>query len=557
MTKITQSEFYSQYPKGIIVDLADWDYELECSFIRDKKVVLYTYAEHAIAIVNYTFARDIDSYCVVPLYNEPKQKVLWMPHYQLRNLIFQPLSTANSRAYKIRNDIEAAYPEKNIEYNFHPPLSRPDFDILKKRLAVYVVGAEMKPAYSSTGLIGKVQVSINANVEKLSKILQDKLKSGELFKKDEEEKQPDFYRPLLNNFPESTKVFRTIPRKTIVDRFPLDNGLLLTLGFYMKAIYWLYKLSESTLKVSADSPNSEIHVILIDMNSFPTAKQNRRINGTTFEHIYFYGLFQLSEEKFLTLLDKLIPYQTVYVLKVARSGGDCYQIWSGIKNTTLKGTRVKQYVHTEWFNLEKTTHYDKKNVSKTTIKLNKNFTLAPIGNDLPTIMANFLNQIQGHSTVAKVYTKLDPATSTTHKAKKASSPPPPAVTPTPSNTMSEPISQSKQLMLYTHILAKLEIAIKENYNRRRYTFEIFQSFSHTLIDEYKKTFLKITSKRAANPIIRSIYEAEIEACKKMAGLLQDFYTFKFKEDSITFSKKSGVAFSKLDLIRRMSSYYTK
>lgn len=556
MAEYTVDDFKKQYPNGVVVDLKEWD-EHKQNF--DNKLVLFTYSFFSIALVNYAKIKEkknffhSSTYFVNLLYNN-QEKVMWLTWMEVLKQIWNPIKELRKLAFKLRDAIADVYPQKQTSYKFESALTKIDFDILADILPDYAYKAKLNPRFTSSGLIEEVEIyiDIQASPEVITESLRNRIISGEVLKNNSSEEKPKFYHALLEGFPEEAKVFRIIPRKTVADYFHYDNSLLITLAFYVKSIHWLYKLSATTLTIPSDPKFNEIHVILVDFAYFITTGRNRHINDITFPHTYQYGISRYNEEKFLTYLDKIIPYQTVFILKVSGyKSTEYYQIWSGIKDITAKGMTVKQYYHSEWISVHR--------YSNTESSAKNPFTLSLEGNDLKNVMYNFIDQLIGKK-------KTTPKTESTKKhlnqisTEKQNESTAPVKKEKPSLSRfdtPDTISNRKKMLMHTHILEKLEDFLKNNFDKTYYDFEISRYFSPKTIEDFKKTETKIMLDGMGEQKTLSAYDVEIAACKEMARLLANYFNFEFSADNdvITITKKIRTDFTKAMLIHEIGKFY--
>lgn len=558
MAEYTVDDFKKQYPNGVVVDLKEWDKKR--IVLRDKKkVALVLCATHSLAVVDYSSLKKklppfyLDGHKVLWLHNN-QNKTMWLSFLELDGTLYRPLNDMTKLAYKVRNAIADVYPQKQTSYKFESALTKADFDILADVLPLYARNCKMNPQYSSTGKIEVAEIYLESSLssEEIIEILQNKIKTEDLFKDDTSENPPEFCESLLEGFPEKAKVFRVIPRKTLTDRFSSDCGLLPTIVFRIKSIHWLYKLSETTLGIPSDPRFNEIHVILVNYSYPCTTGRNRRIGNRTFTHTYHYGISFCSEEKFLTYLDKLIPYQTVYILKVSYEGSEYYQIWSGIKNMTAKGMTVKQYYHSEWISAHR--------YSNTESSAKNPFTLSLEGNDLKNVMYNFIDQLIGKKKAATPKTESTPKPQNQISAEKQNKSTPPVKKEKPSLSRfdtPDTISNRKKMLMHTHILEKLEDVLRNNFSKSYYDFEISHYFSPKTIEDFKKTETKIMLDGMDEQKTLSAYDVEIAACKEMARLLSNYFNFEFSADNdvITITKKIRTDFTKAMLIHEIGKFY--
>lgn len=122
------------------------------------------------------------------------------------------------------------------------------------------------------------------------------------------------------DFPKATQVDLKVPKKTFYENLTVSSMDKKLFVEQLTAIYWRYKLTADNLKVSGGDIN-EIEIFEL----------------------------QLSKKEFskdiLKLIDKGIPYQTVFVVNFGEQG----QLWIAHKEISSDGTvKLGTYYNSEW-----------------------------------------------------------------------------------------------------------------------------------------------------------------------------------------------------------------
>lgn len=279
-------------------------------------------------------------------------------------------------AESIRNSLVSIFPGKNYTYVPKYPLSQFDYLGVSKIIPHRVGKAKTKAIYNEEKKISQIQVEIDI------KNSPEEIRERILKYKTENKKSPTSVATIPTQFfvnlPERGKIDQEIPITVLQKNFPRKYDLLFTLLFYVNSIRWLYKFSETTIGLSGNSEVNEVHILLIELEDVICNQSNRVIKNSTYYCFYFYGIEYATERKFLEYLDAIIPYQTICIFKINRDKSfPLYQIWSGKKSITMKGSKVKKYVHTDWM-------YEEELVRKP-LEFN--------GKSLSEVFSNFLSQL--------------------------------------------------------------------------------------------------------------------------------------------------------------------
>ena len=147
------------------------------------------------------------------------------------------------------------------------------------------------------------------------------------------------------DLPKSTVFGRPIPKKKFYDKLNVPTRLKQVFVEQIDRITWQNKIAPPTANIAASETVQEIHVFSIRLNQR--------------------GL----DKRILPLLDKGIPYNTLFLLEHS----DDVQAWIGYKE---QGKIAGPYYHTEWLTPEA-------------------LNLRLDGLNMDTVYANFLRQIAG------------------------------------------------------------------------------------------------------------------------------------------------------------------
>ena len=361
---ISLEEAKKKYPNAKICDLCS---ENTGNFTRSKFTgkanadevwdeILYVIDEYVIAYVNQNYYRFAPSnFLTLPnaffTYFWYASEVNPTPVSEQHpkdfiNTINRFLQKLSKTAENIRSLLMAVYPKKTCSYTLDHPLTQMEYSYIKRCLTFLISKVETEPLYNERKKIEKIQVKIN--IKSSGDELREHLLGNLIrFRKD----NPDSSKPVpadyFANLPENAKVEQNIPLTVLQKKFPKKYDLLFTLFFYVKSIKWLYKFSETTTSLPGNSGVDEIHILLIDLKDVIRNRTNRVIRDRNYRFQYIYDVEFATESKFLSYLDLIIPYQTFCIFRIDNEK-PIYQIWSGKKSITMKGSKVKKYVHTDW-----------------------------------------------------------------------------------------------------------------------------------------------------------------------------------------------------------------
>lgn len=305
------------------------------------------------------------------------QSVTELTERETKKLLDAFYKKCSNIADSIRNSMVSIFPEKSYIYVPENPLSQLNFLGISKIIPHRIGRAKAKAIYNDKNLISQIQVEIPI------KLSPEEMRKKLLEHMTEKKKSPSAPATvpahLFVNLPERGKIDQEIPATVLQKNFPHKYDLLFTLLLYVNSIKWLYKFSETTTGLSGNSEVNEIHILLIELMDVICNRSNRIIKNRTYHYFYWYAMELVTEQKFLESLDAIIPYQTICIFKINRDDSSpLYQIWSGHKSVTMKGSKVKKYIHTDWMYEE---------------ELKRN-TLEFKGKSLPEVFSNFLSQLE-------------------------------------------------------------------------------------------------------------------------------------------------------------------
>lgn len=444
----------------------------------------------------------------------------------------------------IRNSIASVYPGKTYTYVPDLPLTPLEYTCIKNLIPNRIFAGKADAVYNERKMVSRIRVEIDLDY------------SGEEFNKRaldifSSKKKPSAASTIpfeyFANLPEKGKIDQEIPITVLQKNFPQKYDLLLTLFRYVNSLKWLYKISETTTGLTGNSDVNEIHILLIELSSVILNQTNRVIKGRTYHSAYFYGLEFATESKFLAYLDAIIPYQTICIFKLNEDERyPLYQIWTGKKSITLKGSKVKKYVHTDWMSNDK--------LLENPLEFN--------GNSLSEVFSNFVKNI-AYCDVNNKPQKQESAIAGTQTAIKE----------VPNDTVkNDSIDPSpcykyykKDLLAYARIAQKLREALLEHFQENSYEFIVAKHYYPELLENFKKIRARVypVNKEITNNFSRisavhkypTVYEVELEACRELSESLNKYYDFTMTNESITFVKKAGVVFSKAELAAAISLFF--
>lgn len=279
------------------------------------------------------------------------------------NKVFAP---AKKAVAKILDLLCEQYPQKEIRYEFPAIMPEVTFSFLEDKIARRVVRGKVSPVRNESDEIIGADICIDIDdqeefIEKVKNILKECCEKK--FKAQTEKLPPSLKQIPLKNFPADGKVYKTFPILDLLKKLPETPELLAIFNSCIKSMTWLYKISESTTGISENRFMQEFHVFLLDLE-FPFLRiKDREIIGHTYGgYFYMHGVNYLSEEKFFKLLDAIIQYPTVFILRLSNEvqhynssnkktttkEEHYYQVWSGSKSITQKGVKMNRYYHSDW-----------------------------------------------------------------------------------------------------------------------------------------------------------------------------------------------------------------